>query len=87
MQVAEVCIQCDRVARQDDARVVLAAQEINQLLESVEVQQQQFSGCATAGGVAGATEDRDQENCSSNNIIIIILFSTERKLRYLSPIK
>jgi len=59
-QVAEVCIQCDRVARQDDARVVLAAQEINQLLESVEVQQQQFSGCATAGGVAGATEDRDQ---------------------------
>jgi len=42
-QVAEVCISCDRVARQDDARVVMAAQEINQLLESVEAQQQQFS--------------------------------------------
>jgi tripartite motif-containing protein 23 len=42
-QVAEVCIQCDRLARQDDARVVLAAQEINQLLESVETQQQHFS--------------------------------------------
>ena len=42
-KVAEVCISCDRVARQDDARVVMAAQEINQLLESVEAQQQQFS--------------------------------------------
>ncbi len=42
-QVAEVCIQCDRLARQDDARVVLAAQEITKLLESVDVQQQQFS--------------------------------------------
>ena len=43
IQVAEVCIQCDRLARQDDARVVLAAQEITKLLESVDVQQQQFS--------------------------------------------
>jgi len=42
-QVAEVCIQCDRVARQDDARVLLASQEINLLLDSVESQQQQFS--------------------------------------------
>jgi len=42
-QVAEVCIQCDRVARQDDARVLLASQEINLLLESVETQQQHFS--------------------------------------------
>ena len=42
-QVAEVCIQCDRVARQDDARVLLASPEINTLLDSVEIQQQQFS--------------------------------------------
>ena len=41
--MAEVCIQCDRVARQDDARVLLASREINNLLESVENQQQQFS--------------------------------------------
>ena len=38
-----MCIQCDRVARQDDARVLLASQEINLLLDSVESQQQQFS--------------------------------------------
>eukprot|EP00090_Calanus_glacialis_P010609 TRINITY_DN19049_c0_g1_i1.p1 TRINITY_DN19049_c0_g1~~TRINITY_DN19049_c0_g1_i1.p1 ORF type:complete len:602 (-),score=134.15 TRINITY_DN19049_c0_g1_i1:284-2089(-) len=43
-QVAEVCIQCDRVVRQDDARVLLAAPEIDQLLASVEQQQQQFAG-------------------------------------------
>ena len=42
-QVAEVCIQCDRVVRQDDARVLLAAPEIDQLLASVEQQQQQFA--------------------------------------------
>jgi len=42
-QVAEVCIQCDRVARQDDARVLLAAQEIGLLLDNVESQQKQFA--------------------------------------------
>merc|ERR1719220_2037153 len=42
-QVAEVCIQCARVVRQDDARVLLAAPEIDQLLASVEQQQQQFA--------------------------------------------
>ena len=42
-QVADVCIQCDRVVRQDDARVLLAAPEIDQLLASVEQQQQQFA--------------------------------------------
>jgi len=42
-QVADACIQCDRLARQDDARVLLACQEISLLLESVESQQQQFS--------------------------------------------
>jgi tripartite motif-containing protein 23 len=42
-QVAEVCIQCDRVVRQDDARVLLAAPEIDRLLVSVEQQQQQFA--------------------------------------------
>ena len=43
VEVADVCIQCDRLARQDDARVILASQEINLLLQSVESQQQQFS--------------------------------------------
>ena len=43
-QVAEVCIQCDRVVRQDDARVLLAAPEIDLLLTGVDQQQQQFSG-------------------------------------------
>ena len=42
-QVAEVCIQCDRVVRQDDARVLLAAPEIDQLLASVDSQQEQLS--------------------------------------------
>ena len=41
--MAEVCIQCDRVARQDDARVLLAAQEIGLLLDNVESQQKQFA--------------------------------------------
>ena len=43
-QVAEVCIQCDRVVRQDDARVLLAAPEIDLLLTGVDQQQQQFAG-------------------------------------------
>ena len=43
-QVAEVCIQCDRLVRQDDARVLLGAPEIDLLLSGVEHQQQQFSG-------------------------------------------
>ena len=43
-QVAEVCIQCDRVVRQDDARVLLAAPEIDLLLAGVDTQQQQFAG-------------------------------------------
>ena len=43
-QVAEVCIQCDRVVRQDDARVLLAAPEIDLLLSGVDQQQQQFTG-------------------------------------------
>ena len=43
-QVAEVCIQCDRVAKQDDARVLLASPEISQLLVGVEQQQQQLAG-------------------------------------------
>ena len=43
-QVAEVCIQCDRVVRQDDARVLLAAPEIDLLLAEVDQQQQQFAG-------------------------------------------
>merc|ERR1719468_465964 len=42
-QVAEVCIQCDRVVRQDDARVLLAAPEIDLLLVEVDQQQQQFA--------------------------------------------
>jgi len=41
-QVADVCVQCDRVVRQDDARVLLAAPEMNALLASVETQQKQF---------------------------------------------
>jgi len=43
-QVAEVCIQCDRVVRQDDARVLLAAPEIDLLLAEVDQQQLQFAG-------------------------------------------
>ena len=43
-QVAEVCIQCDRVVRQDDGRVLLAAPEIDLLLADVDQQQQQFAG-------------------------------------------
>ena len=42
-QVAEVCIQCDRVIRQDDARVLLSAAEIDLLLAEVDQQQQQFA--------------------------------------------
>merc|ERR1711936_772430 len=42
-QVANVCIQCDRVVRQDDARVLLAAPEIDQLLASVKKKKQQFA--------------------------------------------
>ena len=38
-----MCIQCDRVVRQDDARVLLTALEIDLLLTGVE-QQQQFAG-------------------------------------------
>jgi len=43
-QVAEVCLQCDRVVRQDDARVLLAAPEIDLLLAEVDQQQLQFAG-------------------------------------------
>ena len=43
-QVAEVCVQCDRVVRQDDARVLLAAPEIDLLLAEVDEQQQHFAG-------------------------------------------
>jgi len=43
-QVAEVCIQCDQVVRQDDARVLLAAPEIDLLLAEVDQQQLQFAG-------------------------------------------
>ena len=37
-QVAAVCVQVDRVARQDDARVLLAASEIKDMLDTVENQ-------------------------------------------------
>jgi hypothetical protein len=39
-----VCGHCDRVSRQDDARVILAAAEIRQMLDTIEMQQQQFAG-------------------------------------------
>ena len=38
-----MCIQCDCVVRQDDARVLLTALEIDLLLTGVD-QQQQFAG-------------------------------------------
>ncbi|XP_059099127.1 E3 ubiquitin-protein ligase TRIM23-like [Tigriopus californicus] len=39
-QVASVCIQCERVAKLDDARVLLAAGEIQLMLDAVESQKQ-----------------------------------------------
>jgi len=44
--VAEVCVQCERVVRQDDARVLLAAPELDTLLDTVDAQQQQFAHLA-----------------------------------------
>jgi tripartite motif-containing protein 23 len=46
VQVAEVCVQCERVVRQDDARVLLAAPELDTLLDTVHAQQQQFAHLA-----------------------------------------
>ena len=37
-QVAAVCAHCERVSRQDDARVLLAASEIKEMLETVDKQ-------------------------------------------------
>jgi tripartite motif-containing protein 23 len=39
-------VQCERVVRQDDARVLLAAPELDTLLDSVDTQQQQFAHLA-----------------------------------------
>jgi ABC-type transporter Mla MlaB component len=41
-QVASICVHCDRVSRLDDARVVLAAQEIRSMLNTVEGNQMQI---------------------------------------------
>ena len=37
-QVAAVCVHCEKVSRQDDARVLLAAAEIKEMLDTVENQ-------------------------------------------------
>ena len=41
--MAEVCVNCERVSKQDDARVLLASAEIKETLKTVESQRQQFS--------------------------------------------
>ncbi|XP_071952197.1 E3 ubiquitin-protein ligase TRIM23-like [Antedon mediterranea] len=41
--VSVICMQCDRVLQYDNARVLLAKIEINKLLESLRVHQQQFN--------------------------------------------
>ena len=41
--MATVCVNCEQVSRQDDARVLLAAAEIKEMLKTVETQRQQFA--------------------------------------------
>ena len=41
-QIAAVSVHCDRVRKQDDARVVTAASEVKAMLEAVECQREQF---------------------------------------------
>ena len=38
-----MCVNCERVARQDDARVLMAAAEIKEMLNTAETQRQQFA--------------------------------------------
>uniref|UniRef100_A0A8C8JXU7 RING-type E3 ubiquitin transferase n=1 Tax=Oncorhynchus tshawytscha TaxID=74940 RepID=A0A8C8JXU7_ONCTS len=45
-QVSTACLHCERTLQQDDCRVVLAKQEINRLLETLQKQQQQFTELA-----------------------------------------
>ncbi|PSN54724.1 E3 ubiquitin-protein ligase TRIM23 [Blattella germanica] len=42
-QVAGVCVQCEQTIQQDDTRVLTAAREIKEALNSIEKQQQQYS--------------------------------------------
>jgi len=42
-QVTAVCYQCEKTLQQDDAKVVIARQEVRSLLETVQKQQQQFT--------------------------------------------
>lgn len=42
-QIAVACTQCDYIIQQDDARVLSAACEIKEAMESIEKQQQQFN--------------------------------------------
>ena len=42
-QVSMVCAHISKAVKQDDARVILAAAEIHQMMETVETQQKQFS--------------------------------------------
>ncbi|KAF7700744.1 hypothetical protein HF521_001909 [Silurus meridionalis] len=45
-QVSTACLHCEKTLQQDDCRVVLAKQEINRLLETLQKQQQQFTEMA-----------------------------------------
>uniref|UniRef100_A0A8C8MMK6 RING-type E3 ubiquitin transferase n=1 Tax=Oncorhynchus tshawytscha TaxID=74940 RepID=A0A8C8MMK6_ONCTS len=45
-QVSTACLHCEKTLQQDDCRVVLAKQEINRLLETLQKQQQQFTELA-----------------------------------------
>jgi len=42
-QVATVCVNCEQVSRQDDARVLMAAAEIKEMLKTAKTQRQQFA--------------------------------------------
>lgn len=45
-QVSTACLHCEKTLQQDDCRVVLAKQEINCLLETLQKQQHQFTELA-----------------------------------------
>uniref|UniRef100_A0AAY5K1C7 E3 ubiquitin-protein ligase TRIM23 n=1 Tax=Esox lucius TaxID=8010 RepID=A0AAY5K1C7_ESOLU len=45
-QVSTACLHCEKTLQQDDCRVVLAKQEINRRLETLQKQQQQFTELA-----------------------------------------
>ncbi|KTG38286.1 hypothetical protein cypCar_00018862 [Cyprinus carpio] len=45
-QVSTACLHCEKTLQQDDCRVILAKQEINRLLETLQKQQQQFTELA-----------------------------------------